>query len=143
MGLDMYLNAKRFLWHSEESLSEKVSEVFPELKGKQVKEVVVQALYWRKCNQIHKWFVDNVQSGTDNCGNYYVSREDLETLRQLILEALANKNSSLLPPQSGFFFGSDTVDQYYWEDLRYTEEKLGRVLDEFPEGWEFEYHSSW
>ena len=99
--------------------------------------------YWRKANAIHKWFVDNVQEGTDNCGNYYVSREQLSELRQLITEALADKDASLLPPQAGFFFGSNQVDQYYWEDLRDTEEKLGRVLEEFPEGWDFEYHSSW
>jgi hypothetical protein len=143
MGLDMYLNAKRFLWSEEDELGAKVAEVFPEIKGKRVKEVIVEAIYWRKSNAIHKWFVDNVQDGTDDCGNYYVSRDALEELRQLILEALAKKDASLLPPQAGFFFGSDQVDQYYWEDLRDTEGKVGRILEEFPQGWDFEYHSSW
>jgi hypothetical protein len=143
MGLDMYLNAKRFLWHSEDEIGAKVAEAFPELKGKRVKEVIVEAMYWRKANAIHKWFVDNVQGGTDDCGNYHVSREDLEILRQLIMEALAKKSAKLLPPQEGFFFGSNTVDQYYWEDLRSTETGLTKLLEEFPKGWEFEYHSSW
>jgi len=26
--------------------------------------------YWRKANQIHNWFVENVKDGVDNCGNY-------------------------------------------------------------------------
>ena len=143
MGLDMYLNAKRFLWHTENELADKVAEAFPELKGRRVKEVVVEALYWRKANAIHKWFVDNVQEGTDDCGNYWVSREQLEELRQLILEALAKKDASKLPPQAGFFFGSTDITDWYWDDLRYTAEGLERVLAEFPEGWEFEYHSSW
>ena len=36
--------------------------------------------YWRKANHIHKWFVDNVQDGEDDCGNYEVSQEQLEEL---------------------------------------------------------------
>jgi hypothetical protein len=143
MGLDMYLNAKRFLWHNEDAISEKVAEALPELEGKRVKEIIAEAMYWRKSNQIHKWFVDNVQGGEDDCGNYFVSREQLEELKQLILEVLDTKNTSKLPPQAGFFFGSDQVDQYYWEDLRNTAAELDKVLEEFPQGWDFEYHSSW
>ena len=143
MGLDMYLNAKRFIWFGEDELGSKVAEAFPELKGKRVKEVVVEALYWRKANAIHKWFVDNCQEGEDDCGNYYVGREQLEELRQLVLEALAKKDATLLPPQAGFFFGSTDINDWYWEDLRNTAEGLERVLAEFPEQWEFEYHSSW
>lgn len=143
MGLDMYLNAKRFIWFGEDELSAKVAEVFPELKGKRVKEVIVEALYWRKANAIHKWFVDNCQEGEDDCGNYYVGREQLEELRQLVLEALATKDAKKLPPQGGFFFGNTDINDWYWEDLRSTADGLERVLAEFPEQWEFEYHSSW
>jgi len=143
MGLDMYLNAKRFLWHNENEIGEKVAEALPELEGKRVKEIIAEAMYWRKSNQIHKWFVDNVQGGTDDCGNYYVGRDQLEILRQLILEVLDTKDASKLPPTSGFFFGSDQVDEWYWADLRETEEAIARILEEFPQGWDFEYHSSW
>lgn len=31
--------------------------------------------YWRKANQIHKWFVDNIQGGNDDCGEYDLSKE--------------------------------------------------------------------
>jgi len=143
MGLDMFLNAKRILWHNEDELASKVSELFPEIKDLRVKEVVVEAIYWRKCNQIHDWFVKNCQREVDDCGNYHVSREQLEELRQLILKVLAKKDASLLPRASGFFFGSDQIDAGYWEDLRVTEQQLTRVLDQFPEQWWFEYHSSW
>lgn len=143
MGLDMYLNAKRYLWSSEEGLSNKVAEVFPELKGKRVREVIAEAMYWRKSNAIHAWFVKHVQEGQDNCGNYYVGREQLEELRQLILEVLDTKDASKLPPQAGFFFGSTDVDEWYWEDLIRTAEGLGRALEDFPTSWDFEYHSSW
>ena len=143
MGLDMYLNAKRFLWHNEDDLGAKVAEAFPEIKGKRVKEVIIEAMYWRKANAIHAWFVANVQEGVDDCGNYYVSRDKLEELRQLILEVLDTRKSNKLAPAAGFFFGSTDVDQYYWEDLRATEEKLGKIMAELPPGWDFEYHSSW
>ncbi len=36
--------------------------------------------YWRKANQIHKWFVDNVQGGEDDCGDYLLTKEDIEEL---------------------------------------------------------------
>jgi len=143
MGLDMYLNAKRFIWYNEEGVSDLVSQAFPELKDRKVKQVIVEAMYWRKCNAIHKWFVDNVQEGNDDCGDYWVSREQLEALRQLILKVLETKDARGLPPQEGFFFGSTVVDDYYWDDLRRTADELEKVLTEFPENWDFEYHSSW
>lgn len=36
--------------------------------------------YWRKANHIHKWFVENVQDGEDDCGYYEVDQEQLEEL---------------------------------------------------------------
>jgi hypothetical protein len=143
MGLDMYLNAKRFIWFNEDDLGDTVAKVFPEINGRRVKEVIVEAMYWRKANAIHKWFVDNVQEGEDDCGCYYVSREQLAELRDLVKEVLNSRDASKLPPQSGFFFGSTAVDDWYWQDLQSTAEGLNTVLAEFPEKWEFEYHSSW
>jgi hypothetical protein len=148
MGLDMYLNAKRYLWtfpeDGEDAVAAKAIAQLLGLSGKRVKQVEAEAMYWRKANAIHKWFVDNVQEGTDDCGNYAVSKEQLEELRELILEAIETKNSSLLPPTSGFFFGSDKVDDYYWDDLSTTASGIAKMLEDFPsEQWEYEYHSSW
>lgn len=143
MGLDMYLNAKRYLWHSEDELADKIGEFFPEIGNKRVKEITVQAMYWRKANAIHKWFVDFVQNGVDDCGNYEVSREQLQELIDLIDAAIEQQDASKLPPASGFFFGSTDIDAYYWEDLKQTREELSKIVnDNFP-GWFFEYHSSW
>ena len=46
--------------------------------------ITEEAVYWRKANQIHKWFVDNIQNGVDDCGEYYVSKENLEALLKKI-----------------------------------------------------------
>lgn len=36
--------------------------------------------YWRKANAIHKWFVDKIQDGEDDCGYYKVDKDQLEEL---------------------------------------------------------------
>jgi len=57
-----------------------------------------------------------------------------------------DKADELLPPQSGFFFGSTDVDEWYLEQLKYTVERLD-VLLELPEvknhKINFYYSSSW
>lgn len=44
-------------------------------------EIMEEVGYWRKANQIHNWFVENVQHGVDDC-DYYdeVTQETLEDL---------------------------------------------------------------
>ena len=114
--------------------------------------------YWRKANQIHSWFVREVQNGVDDCGSYYVSRENLEALVGICQQIAAtfvwgetvtvvseyNPNysyeerellsmdkelaKSLLEPQSGFFFGSTDYDNWYAEDIEDTITQLTAVL---------------
>lgn len=146
MGLDMYLNAKRYIWFNEEDVSNAVAQVFPELKNRKVKQVEVEAIYWRKANAIHKWFVENVQAGVDDCGNYSVSRDKLKELLDTCYRVLSFRHLAVeqLPPTEGFFFGSTEVDEWYWQDLEKTAAMIKGILEEFPEEhWEFEYHSSW
>lgn len=155
MGLDMYLSGKRYIskYFNEEDgrRADDIAEQFPELQGwknrhgeSPVKEVRIEAAYWRKANQIHKWFVDNVQGGEDKCEPHYVSRDQLKELRDLCQQVLDFQHlaTEKLPPQTGFFFGSDTVDEYYWQDLEQTVKMLDSAL-ELPEAWDFEYCSSW
>lgn len=145
MGLDMYLNAKRYLWHSEDELSSKIGSVFPELGDSRVKEITAELMYWRKSNAIHKWFVDNVQDGVDECQESWLSREQLEQLLEVVNQVLADKKKAgaLLPPQAGFFFGSDKVDEWYWQDLQVTKEALVKILAMDLKGWDLYYRASW
>lgn len=142
MGLDMNLNAKRSLWNEHE-LAATIGKALPELKDRKASVVTVEAIYWRKANAIHKWFVDHVQNGEDDCNSYYVTHGDLESLRETILQVLESRNPSLLPPASGFFFGSTEVDQWYWKELQRTSEDIGQILQDFDDKWDFEYRSSW
>jgi hypothetical protein len=44
------------------------------------KTIFQQIAVWRKANHIHKWFVDNVQDGIDNCESYEVTEKHLQEL---------------------------------------------------------------
>jgi hypothetical protein len=106
--------------------------------------VEVTCAYWRKANQIHSWFVREVQGGEDNCGEYYVSSDKLIELLAICKHSLENKDPALLLPQGGFFFGSTDIDEWYWNDLKSTISQLERILA-LPEfdNLSFYYNSSW
>ena len=155
MGLDMYLRGKRFMstvFNKDDGPKmEAVQKLFPELEGKKgrfgghtIQEVIIDAGYWRKANAIHDWFVQTCQGGNDDCGYYYVARDQLLELRQLCEDVLQNKSlaAKLLPTTNGFFFGSTDYDDYYIEDLKSTIQIIDDALT-LPENWDFEYHSSW
>ena len=145
MGLDMYLNARQF---TAKSFAK------PELYSKLVQEapfaldfatLEVQVAYWRKANQIHAWFVKHVQGGKDDCQEYHVTRDQLQLLVDNCKLVLMNREeaANLLPVQEGFFFGSYEYDEYYFGDIQDTIDQLERILNEYPEDWDFKYQSSW
>jgi hypothetical protein len=159
MGLDMYLKAKRAHWTSRfdgadlqdpSPFSEALKKVpVPQAFACKFPEVVeCEAMYWRKANAIHNWFVQNVQDGEDDCGSYHVSRDKLKALHDTVREVLGDvdKADDLLPTQGGCFFGSTEYDEGYWQDLEDTDKRLTAIL-EIPEEelkhWSFEYQSSW
>src|SRR5690606_22029435 len=61
---------------------DQTKRVFPIDEGmideSKIVSISQEVMYWRKANAIHKWFVENVQQGVDNCVEYFVSREDLQ-----------------------------------------------------------------
>lgn len=144
MGLDMYLKGKVFLdYNSPER--EDIAKML-EIDGFDVSSVTVELGYWRKANHIHKWFVNNVQNGVDNCGDYHVPKKDLETLLIICKQALEDKTkaSSLLPTQQGFFFGGQEYDDWYFDDLESTVKILEKTLKFYNEKIvDIYYHSSW
>ena len=76
----------------------------------------------------------------------YVEVDTLKRLVDLCKEVLADnsKAEDLLPTQDGFFFGDTGYNDYYFEDLAYTVEKLTPfVTDPDWQIWDFNYQSSW
>lgn len=102
--------------------------------------------YWRKANQIHNWFVANVQDGVDECQLSIVPKEKIEELLQNCREIRKNKNkaSSLLPTRSGFFFGNTEYDEWYDDDIKQTIKTLSNVLKKTDfDKEEVFYQASW
>ena len=157
MGLDQYLYARKHLsggdWQKQEEQDAyaKIANALDadSFENKEYPSISVEVKvgYWRKANQIHQWFVDNVQDGEDNCAEYWVSREQLQELLQTCKDVKASKHpdvvNDLLPPSVGFFFGSYEIDDWYWQQIDDSIEQIERVLTRVPEGWDFAYTSSW
>ena len=167
MGLDMWLTKKvcvknydfQELKDRNTCLVKLGGKVREDISPDRVCEVTEEILYWRKANHIHKWFVDNVQKGVDNCGKYYVTKQQLMKLAEdcefvvMNRKKLKGLEGSVLPTESGFFFGSTNYDEYYFDECKRTAKTIRGIIDEIfmhcPEGldeWragEFYYESSW
>ena len=147
MGLDMTLTARQYVSkYFDEELSTRLNTLAQELNfpSGDVNAIEIEAIYWRKANAIHDWFVRECQGGVDECQQTYVGREKLLQLKAVCEAVLTNRRDApkLLPTASGFFFGSTDYDDYYIEDLKSTIQIIDDALT-LPENWDFEYHSSW
>jgi hypothetical protein len=149
MGLDMYLDKRTYVQYWEHNGDENYEvEVTKggeptKIDPKKVKYIIEEAGYWRKANQIHQWFVENVQDGVDNCSDYYVGSDKLEELLDLCKKVQADNSlaEELLPTASGFFFGGTQYDEWYYKDIDNTIQILEEALAD--KGGDFYYSSSW
>lgn len=98
MGLDMYLNKKTYVGNEYRKPEQMLTVTMPEnqedalfpvtqpIKNERISEITERVGYWRKANQIHAWFVNNIQGGNDDCGDYPVSEEKLTELLNICKE---------------------------------------------------------
>jgi len=93
-------------------------------------EVRLPIACWRKANQIHKYVVDNFGKGVDDQNSIYLTNEHLKQILDVVKKVGNDpvKAEKLLPPTEGFFFGSQEIDEYYWQDLAYTKEVIEKTL---------------
>lgn len=131
MGLDMCLyKAKKTI--------DKTCNDFEDL------EDLEEVAYWRKFNALHNWFVTNVQIGIDDCNMHEVTKYHVEDLLYTLMNTKQDQDPSHFEPVEGFFFGSTEIDEYYWEQVENTLDKMRGLLNDFD--WENErlfYCSSW
>ena len=174
MGLDIYLTEKVYIGagYDFEKVNVKCSitkkgEPFKLPPLNKLEYMVFEKAYWRKANHIHKWFVDNVQGGVDDCKEYWVSVEQLEELKKLCQQVVELAKESpyeekeveqfdgttytyrvyknpeefmeILPTQEGFFFGSTEINNWYVKDCENTLE----MLKDLNENYEYYHQSSW
>lgn len=114
MGLDMYLTKHTYIGakYDHRGIEGKIDLTANgesvNINLNRVQKIVEDVGYWRKANQIHNWFVDNVQDGEDDCREYAVSREEFQSLLDDVNKVLAARGTEdesgaiedLLPPQS-------------------------------------------
>lgn len=146
-----------------------------DIKPERITYIIEEVAYWRKFNALHGWFVDNCGDGVDDGGEYFVSREKIKELLGILkkVRTILNKSKKvnkkladfdgatysmkvydcedeicdLLPPTTGFFFGSSEIDDDYKNHVSYTIKTLQELLkedksDELYSG-EFYYEASW
>lgn len=164
MGLDMYLTRKKYIGgkfyfrNVKGEINININGIKIPIDLKKISYIEEEVAYWRKANHIHKWFVDNIQEGNDDCKSYYLETEDLEKLlevcekvkksSELIEKTYINDDGikvtnkvlkddtmakKLLPCQSGFFFGSTEYDEWYLKDIEYTINTINEILKEEEE----------
>lgn len=173
MGLDMYLSRKTYVQRWDHRPAEDQYEVIVRRGGKEtpikmerVTYVEEQLGYWRKANQIHNWFVQNIQGGKDECQTSYVPNEKLEELLAICKEAVEivtearkgtpteneeqfevdeetqKKLHSVLPTSAGFFFGGTNYDWWYHMSNVNTIKMIEEILKEDISE-EIYYRASW
>lgn len=158
MGLDMYLTGEHYLWrHTEKPDYNKIRKAVAKashFEADEVRSIKVELGYWRKANQIHRWFVENIQDGEDNCRPYYVEPTDLEKLKKVCQKVISRSENFKedwhkiahidLPVGEGFFFGNYDYDEYYIKQLKETVKMITKILKHpMLEELDITYQSSW
>lgn len=114
--------------------------------------------YWRKANQVHNFFVQECQEGIDECQLSIITKDKLEDLLGRCKRAMKLKKiylndgiikdgqglETFLPTTSGFFFGGNEFNEWYFQDIAETKKLITKVLKEtdFDKQIIF-YRSSW
>jgi len=153
MGLDMYLTKKTYVKKWDYTPAEKQYDVTVTRGGhacdaidtNKITYIEEQAMYWRKANQIHGWFVKNIQDGEDNCRAYYVTKEDMHALLEDCYAVVDDPIDAplILPVSNGCFFGSDDYDQYYFDQIKATIKAIETIVEEWNDEADYYYQSSW
>lgn len=167
MGLDMYLEARKYVNQTKRINKESVPDPdYATLVGLAPKglvdttqigcaSVALPIGYWRKANAIHGWFVNNLAGGVDECQEIYVPRIALVDLLAACKAVWSVRDDVSkqdvadefgLMPTPGFFFGGYELDEYYDQDLKDTIQIVENVLNLIPVDnyeWTFSYHASW
>lgn len=79
--------------------------------------ITEQVGYWRKANEIHNWFVKNVQDGEDDCGYHNeVTKEILEELLDICQIVLNNCELITGKVENGYSFDDNGNRVYNYID---------------------------
>lgn len=146
MGLDMYIYNRKYVrnsWNNNcdvtvtitgKDYDSNTKSFTPfEEKHKNVVYLIQEVGYWRKANAIHKWFVDNVCDGKNDCNPYYFNINKLQKLKDTCQSVLDNHDlaPTLLPTYQGCFYGTYDYDEYYFDNLKDTIKIIDNIIDNY------------
>jgi hypothetical protein len=124
MGLDMFLQKKYSKYRKDDGT---FSANWDDLKmddfGRSNRvEFSEMVGYWRKDNHIHRWFLENVQGGEDDCREYYVSIEQLHELRDICF--------NILKKLDGVEIGvpENLLEDFNKENDKYPDHKMEQIV---------------
>jgi len=150
MGLDMYLEAKRYLapYDSQtepmrRAIGAAIGYVPPKEKPGEdtslleISGVTVRVGYWRKFDDLHQWFVNNTQQGHDDCRPSFVSVDTLTELEEQ-LEQVSDD-----PASASEYFTADIDETLEEDDVDYTLKVLHHAKRLQAQGWDIYYRASW
>lgn len=106
-------------------------------------ETEIRVAYWRKFNALHRWFVENVQNGQDDCEVYIVTDEHLKSLKETLEKITQENANDLFPIGSGFFFGSSEYDEDYFQDIEELKSTVNHLINQKLSDITYTYQSSW
>jgi hypothetical protein len=121
MGLDHGLLKRHYVKNWDHSDPKEKYQVTVRKGGKPVRSINAEkveyideeVITWRKANQIHNWFVENVQDGEDNCQEHYVSGDQI---RLLVADCEAVlRDSELIPGKvlTGISYAKGKAEKLY------------------------------
>ena len=161
MGLDMYLDKRTSVrnW-SHQTKDERYSvsvkrggKRLDKIQTKRITHIIEEIGYWRKFNALHRWFVENVQEGNDDCKQYWVSQKALTDLLEVLKKVAASRNRLVdnlrdtetakenLPTVGGFFFGDTDYNEYYYDEVESTIKIIEEAVKDTDA--DYYYSSSW
>ena len=169
MGLDMYLEIRKneycSKYHQDKGSDlvleypKDITEFIPNLTDLSIsRQTNYEVGYWRKANHIHNWFMQNCarrdeyDNPIDDCRPIEITVDKLEKLLDTCKKVLENHSlaESLLPTQSGFFFGSVDYNDCYFDEIEKTIKIIEPVIKFIKHKleidsyiWEVYYQASW
>lgn len=122
-------------------------ELNVEIEGKpipidtsRVSYIIEQVAVWRKFNALHGYIVEEFGNGDDNCREIPI---DLRILLDKLKQIDKTNAAEVMPTASGFFFGSQDYDEYYYDEVAYTIQLFEDLLKEDNSNADYYYQASW
>lgn len=149
MGLDMYLEARFYLPPYDGALAPIRMAIGKAIGYTPPKErpdndatlleitgVSVRVGYWRKLDCLHRWFVTNVQDGSDDCRPAFVSPNVLTEL-EIQLDQVKD-----VPKSARELFTVEDDGTLDEDDVDYTLKVLAHAKRLQERGWDIYYRAS-